>query len=282
MSNKPFEQEITLEDGTTTTIYVKAPSNDAIKEADIHRAKIWNKAFKEGVLTKAEVKEVMRNRGIWDDEKEDKEQTLSKEILELEKQLFRGGGKKKPKLSDGRKLAVEMRQKRFELRDLIAERLSMDENTAESISDNAKFDFLVAYCSFYSDTDKEIFEDYEDYSARGSSFLAQNAAALLARMMYDLDADYEDKLPENIFLKKYGLVDDNGYLIDPVNKNMVDPDGRRINELGQYIDDKGERVDIEGTPLDSNGLYELVDYENDLGNKPKTTRRKTTKKTVEK
>ena len=45
MSDKKFEEEITLEDGDVAKIYVKAPDNESIKAADRHRAKAWNEAF---------------------------------------------------------------------------------------------------------------------------------------------------------------------------------------------------------------------------------------------
>ena len=50
-----YRREFENENGENKTIYVKRPDNDSIKEADIHRAKVWNKAFKEGVMTKKEV-----------------------------------------------------------------------------------------------------------------------------------------------------------------------------------------------------------------------------------
>tara|TARA_A100001201_G_scaffold23144_2_gene26164 strand:+ start:850 stop:1743 length:894 start_codon:yes stop_codon:yes gene_type:complete len=285
-----FSKDVTLENGQTITIYVKRPDNDSIKDADIHRAKIWNKAFKEGVLTKKEVEEAMKERGIWDQDKADKEVALSNEILQLERKLFIGDGKKKPKVSEGRKLAIEMREKRFELRQLIEERIQMDENTAESLADNARFDFLVSCCTFHDESHERVFEDYEDYNEKASQPVAIAAAQLLANMMYDIEADYEEKLPENRFLKQFDLINEEGYLCDPNNPDiLIDQEGKRVNELGHYINEDGERVDNSGNLIDDDGMYVLTDYENDLKKKEpvkKTrARRKTTatkKKTVAK
>ena len=277
--SKEFEQEFINEAGETVKIYVDRPDNDSIKEADIHRAKIWNKAFKEGVLTKKEVESAMKKRGLWSDEKAQKEVNLTTEILELEKKLYVGSGKKRPNLSDGRKLAIEMREKRIELRDLIQERISMDENTAESLADNARFDYLVSCCSFYSDTEEHVFENYEDYNDQSTSTEAMVSAQLLARMMYNLEADYEEKLPENRFLTKFNLINEDGFLVDPNNPEvLVDAEGKPVNEEGFYVDKDGERTDDEGNKLNEEGYYEIADYENDLVEKPKKTRarRKTT------
>lgn len=259
-----FQETVTTEDGQQIVVVVKKPTNDQLKQADIHKAKAWNKAFKEGVMTKAEVEKIMVDRGIWSEEKSKIESRLSQEILELEKRLYRGDGKAAPKLSDGRDIALEMRQKRIELRDLISERLAADDNTAESLADNARFDFLVYKCSYNGETDQPLFDSYEDYNSQGSSRPAIAAAQLLARMIYDLDSDFESKLPENAFLRQHKLVNDDGQLIDPKTKYTVDPEGRRINELGHYLDEDGNRVDINGVKIDEDGLYEMVEYENDL------------------
>ena len=109
-----FQEAVVTEDGSTINVVVKKPTNDQLKEADIHKAKAWNKAFREGVMTKAEVEKIMVERGIWSEEKSKVEARLTQEILELEKRLYRGDGKAAPKLSDGRDIALEMRLKRIE------------------------------------------------------------------------------------------------------------------------------------------------------------------------
>jgi hypothetical protein len=293
MSENKFEDSVILEDGTTVKVYVKKPDNDSVKAADRYRAKAWNDAFKDGVLTKKEVHKIMKDRNLWNDEKTSLEEGLTEEILKLEKKLYRGDGKRKPKLSEGREVAIKMKEKRNQLRDLIAERISMDENTTEALADNARFDYLVSCCAFYSDTDEPVFPSYEDYNKRSSDTVANTVATLLAKMMYDLDEDFENNLPENQFLQQFGLINNKGDLIDPNNEEaLVDSGGRRINSEGYYIDEDGNRVDKSGVPINENGLYELVEYDNDLViEKPKPVkktsapRRKTakakTKETVE-
>jgi len=280
MSN--FEQTIISADGSTVRVGVKKPTNQEMKDADIYRAKAWNKAFKEGVMTKAEVDQVMKDRGIWNQEKAEEEKNLTIEVLELERKLYIGEGKKKPKLSEGRKLAIQMKEKRILLRELISDRISMDENTAESIADNARFDYLVYVCSFNVDTQERLFESYEDYNQKGTNAESIAAAQILANMVYNLDSDFEDKLPENQFLKKFDLLDDNNQLVDPNTGDLVDIEGNEINELGHYIDKDGKRVDLDGNKIDGDGLYEMVDYENDLLDKKPVKKRAPRKKTAKK
>ena len=275
MSNQ--EKEVTLENGDKVNIYVVKPSNQVISQADIHRAKRWNECIRDNVITKKELKVLMEERGIWDKSKSDKEDNIGAEITKLEKKLYRGEGGKKPKVSEGKDLALQMRQLRIELRDLISERLSLEENTAEALSDNARFDYFVANCTFYKDSNKRVYNSVEDYNSRSSDAIAFTAASMLGNILYNLDADFEKNLPENKWLSMFNLTDDTGSLVNSEGQT-VDSEGRLVNELGHYLDGDGNRVDAEGVPLDEEGNYILVDYENDLEppKKKRATRKKAT------
>tara|TARA_Y100000004_G_scaffold196116_1_gene265098 strand:+ start:811 stop:1659 length:849 start_codon:yes stop_codon:yes gene_type:complete len=274
MSNQ--EQEVTLENGDKVTIYVKKPSNEIISGADIHRAKRWNECIRDDIITKKELATLMEKRGIWDKSKSDKEDDISSKITTLEKDLYRGRNGKKPKVSEGKELALEMKKLRIELRNLISERLSLEENTAEALSDNARFDYFVAHCTFYKDSDKRVYNSVEDYNSKSSDAIAFTAASMLGNILYNLDSDFEKNLPENKWLSTFNLSDDKGNLVNS-DGQQVDSEGRVINDLGHFLDEKGNRVDANGVPLDEDGNYLLVDYENDLEPpKKKTTRKKTT------
>ena len=275
------EQEVTI-NGQKVTITVSKPSNEIIANADMHRAKIWNKCIVDGIITKKELKSVMEKRGIWDKTKSDREDNISSKITELEKTLYRGKGGKKPKVSEGKELAVEMRKLRVDLRELIAERLSLEENTAESLSDNARFGYFVATCTFYKDSGKRVYNNVEEYNNKSSDEIAFAAASMLGNILYNLDSDFEKNLPENKWLRMFELTDEKGNFVN-LDGNTVDSTGKVINDLGHYLDDDGNRVDVDGNPLDPEGNYILVDYENDLAPAKKTraTRKKTTAKVTE-
>jgi len=276
------EKEVELEDGTKVTIYVVKPSNQVISQADIHRAKRWNECIRDNVITKKELKTLMEDRGIWDKSKSDKEDEIGSQISDLEKKLYRGEGGKKPKVSEGKNLALEMRRLRSDLRELISERLGLEENTAESLADNARFDYFVANCTFYKDSGKRVYNSVEDYNKRSSDSVAFTAASMLGNILYNLDSDFEKNLPENKWLNMFNLTDNEGSLVNPEGKT-VDSEGRLINEQGHFLDEDGNRVDANGIPLDKDGNYILVDYENDLEppKKKRTTRKKATTKATD-
>ena len=266
MANKK-ELEVKIREGETekiVKIYVVRPTNNTIKNADRYRAKTWNQCITDGVLTKKELSKILKDRGIWNQAKEDEEGEIVKKLQQLEKSLYGIGiGDKKMKLSEGQNIAIEMRLLRNTLRELIAEKITMEENTAEALSDNAKFDYFVADCTFYENGQK-VYSSVDDYNQKSSNEIAFAAAGALAEMMYQLDTKFEDSLPENKWLKKHNLVNQDGALVDR-NGETTDLEGRKINKFGHYIDSEGRRIDIDGNLLDEDGNYiEQAVYEDDL------------------
>lgn len=272
MAQKKVESKVEIGEGDnkkTVDILIYQPNNDVLKRAERHKSRTWNEAIQDGIITKKELSVVMKKRGIWDESKDEEEKALSKKIAGLEKELYHGDGKKKPKLSEGRKIAVQIRQKRIELRNLLTEKIELEENTADNLADNARFDYLVAHCTFYANG-KPVYKDFAEYNSKSADEIAFAAATSLSRMMYNLDSSFERKLPENHFLLTYNLVNEDLSLINPNNPDeLIDTEGRRIDKDGYYLDADGNRTDKEGNPLTEDGEYTLTDYENDLVDKPK-------------
>ena len=99
-------------------------------------------------------------------------------------------------------------------------------------------------------------------------------------MMYNLDNSYEESLPENQFLKKFNLVNDDLSLVDNEG-HRVDVDGTLVNDKGWLVNDSGDRIDREGNLLSEAGQMLLqADYEDDVH--PATLKKKITKKSNQK
>lgn len=237
-----------------TKIVVKRPSSSLISSAQRIGAKAWTDCVRDGIMTKKELEKFMKEQGIWDEGKDEEQKKVIQEIADLERRLYVSGNTgKKLKASEGKNIAIQMRIKRNELRDLIAEKMSLEQNTAESISDNVRFDYLVANCTYYENGQK-VYNDLDDYKERSDDQIAFSAASSLASMMYSVDKDFEAKLPENKFLKMFHFVDDNLSLVNDKGET-VDTEGRRIDKQGYWLNDQGQRVDKDGNVLDENGNY---------------------------
>lgn len=284
-TRKDVEVKISQDNGTekVVKIYVVRPSNNTIKNADRHRAKTWNQCITDGILTKKELSKILKDRGIWDKNKEQEEVEIINKIQSLERKLYLGAGfdGQKAKISDGQKIAIEMRRLRIALRDLIAEKISMEENTAEALSDNAKFDYFVADCTYYENGEK-VYTSIEEYNKKSSDEIAFSAASALAEMLYQVDSKFEESLPENKWLKKFNLVNQD---LSLVNKNgeLVDLDGRKITEDGYYLNNDGKRIDRDGNLLDDDGNYLVqFEYEDDLNTVAEESEEDSSKETKKK
>ena len=258
--------EVKRENGEKVKIKVTRPSNTVITDAQRISAKVWTDCVRDGIMTKKELGKFMKKQGIWDKEQQKEENTLKQEIIDLEKSLYLGDGKKPVPLEEGKKIAIEIRKKRNELRDLIGERLSLEGNTAEALADNARFDYLVTRCTTYEDGNL-VYNSVEEYSSNSDDEIAFSAATTLAEMMYSLEDDFEKKLPENKFLLEFNLVNNDLSLVNQ-DGETVDLEGRKINEFGQYVNEQGQRTDSEGNALQEDGTYVLSTNYVDAEGKP--------------
>jgi hypothetical protein len=209
-------------------------------------------ALKAGGLLRQRLGDYMRDQGLWNDEKEKQQRELLNNLNEHELNLQRGG----IKLSEARRLALDIRKVRFQLRNLIAQRNELDVNTVEGQAENARFNALVASCLVYNDTGKPVYSDVDDYLTNADTEEAFTGAQTLAQMMYALDKNHEASLPENKFLSKWRFVDEELRLVNK-DGHLVDTEGRLINDKGHYVDEQGNLVDVNGNPVDEIGNYQV-------------------------
>lgn len=309
MAKKRIKVESLNNANEPVTVYIKLPDSQDNKKAQLAYNKSFKEALQSGAVLRQKLEQVMEEQGIWNEYKQEQYEQILSEIQEGEKTLNRGG----ISLKEARSLALKMATKRLEFRELIAERNSMDNNTAEGQADNDRFSYLVFLC-LYNEKGERYFKSVEEYEENANERFVVRAAGELAEKIYGLDPDYEKNLPESKFLKKYKLSDEDlnlinqeGHLID-VDENgverLIDENGRFIaydeNDEKYYVNRSGERIDEEGdvveefSPfLDDSGKpipvpgeedeqeveeQEEVAEETKPKAKPKTTRKRTTRK----
>ena len=251
--NDTFELEIE-EKGKTVKRAFKI--SEATLQQQNEATKVYNRAFRDalesGALLRNKLEDYMRSQGMWNDEKQADLEILQKEILDKEKQLAKGG----IRLSVAKDAALEMSDKRAEIRAMLMERNSLDGSTAEGQADNARFDYLVSATLVYNDSNKPYFKDLADYRNKNTEAVSLEAARRLAQKLYGLDSNHEQNLAENKFLQEFKFVDKDLRLINKDGK-LVDREGNLINEDGRYIDEEGNLIDLDGNPVNEEGDYEF-------------------------
>ena len=265
--SKDKEKKVDVQvDGETVTVTVRKPGNQVLSSAQRVAAKAWTACVRDGIMTKKELIKFMKDNDIWNEKKDKEEKNKIQEINDYEKELYLQHGKtKKLKLSDAKEIAIKMRVARAELRELISERIALEQNTAESLSDNARFDYLVSQCTYDATGARKVYTSLDDYLSRSDDEVAFAAATALAQLMYSIDKDVEANLPENRFLQRFNFVDEDLSLVDK-DGHRVDAKGRKIDDQGFYIDDDGNRVDLDGNSVDEDGNYiPSIVYTDDSG-----------------
>ena len=237
-------------DGNTVEFMIQEPTLHQQRESQ----KIYNQAFSDAVnsgsIVRARLDDLLKEQGLWDDQKEAKFAALQTSINDKEQSLAKGG----ISLSQAKSIALDIRKLRLEMRELISIKTNLDTHTAEGQADNAKFNYLVSRCLVYKNSKKTYFATYEDYLNRSSDIIGVMGAQKLAAMMYGLDSEFEKKLPENKFLIDYKFVDQDLRFINKDGK-LTDQDGRLIDKNGRYINEKGEFVDKNGALVNQDGDY---------------------------
>lgn len=237
-----------------TKLDVQRPSHRVKTRGDMVYAKRLQEAASEGVPVQLRMEKLMRDQGLWDDEKRAKFEECHSKLLEGEKKLLMGGNAGLTKKA-AKELAIQMRRYRVDLRTLTSERNQLFSSTAEAFAEQARFNYLVAACTVYEKDGKPYFKDADDYLARaGDDEVATKAADTAAKLFYGLDKQEEflKNLPENAFLRKYRFANEEGHLMDE-RERLVDTSGRLVDGDGQLINERGELVDEEGNLVTETG-----------------------------
>lgn len=230
-------------------VYVLKPGTKEVAGAKKASNKAFKEALESGCFLRSKLDKIMRDQGLWDDNMQKEVDEINKRILENTRKLKRG----KIELDDARKLAIEIRRDRNASLTKLAKTRELEAYSAEGQSDNAGFDYLVSVCTV-DEQGKPIFSSVEDYLEKADEDLASKAAAELGRLVYGLDPEWENKLPENEFLLKYKFCNEDLSLVNEDGK-LVAVNGRLIDEKGRYRTEDGGYEDVDGNPIDENGNY---------------------------
>jgi hypothetical protein len=242
-NNKEVFQAVV--DGKEVELAVIKPNSTLNREAQIEYNKTFSMLLKNGGMLKETLDAYMREQDLWNDKKEKIYQELITFLVESQNKLEKQGG---IKASEARTIAIEMRRKRFELLSLLSVRSQVAMNTVEGQAEDYRFNYLISKCLVYNNDGKPVFTSLDDYLDHSNEDYASVGASKLASLIHGYNSDIDNTFVENMFLKKYGFVDDKLRLINKEGR-LIDEDGRLINEDNRFVDKDGNLVDASGNPL---------------------------------
>ena len=246
-------------DGKTLELAVVRPSIKAQQEAQMVYAKAFADYVKAGAILQAKLEAYIREQKLWDDARQAEWERLDTRLSENEK-LVRGQVKGTT-FAQARAAAIQMRFDRAAIRSLTADRVALRNNTVEGQAENQRFNYLVSVCTVHADSKKPYFRDLDDYLTRDEDPATLAAANAFASLYYNYDPAAEKSQPENQFLLKYRLCNDELHLVKVIDgvERLVDAEGRLVNAEGRFVNEAGELVDVDGNRVDESGQPVVVE-----------------------
>lgn len=243
------------ESGADVTVTVIRPTNIILQEAQAiysgRMAALMRKTGDDRLMLREELNRFLNASGIWTDADQVTFVTMSIEIRRLEEVLRAGG----IKLSEGREIAIQIRQHRRQLMEMYTKRSQYDGVTIEAHAEQHRLHWLMVRCSVKTDG-TPAFVSIQDYLSRQDDDWVTKAAQTMAEMIFGYRKDFQKTLYEEQWLASNRQVDGNGHL--------VDSHGRLVNEVGQLVDasgtlvnEEGQRIDPMGRVLDETGAVDV-------------------------
>lgn len=229
------------ETGEATEFRVTRPNRRVEQSALIEYNKELRQLLEKrsGFLLRAEVSDLLKERELWSKDKELRYKELQREVSNGVAKLTRGGIKK----DEAYDVAVSVVKKRGEASQLDGERNMLDGQTAEAKAEETKFNYYIYACTTYNESGRLVFADlsFEEF-LNSEDTLIGFAGVKLMELFMGMSLD-KNKQPEWKFLERHGYTDEKGRLKDKTKSYLVNLDGRRINDKGQFLNENDEVVD---------------------------------------
>lgn len=152
----------------------------------------------------------MKQRGLWGSDKEEQATAMRQEIADLEGKLG------DPSLTNeqGKAVCEELTRRRDAL--VAHNRIitSVSDNTAESVANEERNQFLTSECVYDNKTGIRVFKDVEDFKSRLDEVAATDSyretviSSLEAVLGTSLSSDLTEEYAENKWLKERGLTEE--------------------------------------------------------------------------
>lgn len=258
MSNNNNTVVITTtdKDGKELKLDIKQPGHKTLQEAQmvynveltsLIRSSIANNSQ---LFSREQLEKHLGDLGIWTEKDARLFLQLQIELRASELKLKQGG----IKVSEAKKIAIQMKTKRAALLGLYNRRSQFDSITMESMADNKKFKFLITKCVVVNESNIPFFTNTDDYEKRQNEKASIDAATSLANKLYGYNDNVVSDLVENKWLQEFNFADDEGRLIND-DGELIDIDGLLVNEDGRFINKQGQFVDNEGRLIDVDGNF---------------------------
>jgi hypothetical protein len=193
-------REFTLElpGGEINHYFIANPSGEDIRKADWQYSKVYNQAIMDGFMTQAQMVEVLKKKGIINDDYTDRLErvrtSLAAELFRLENLLDEASDEEK----EATALEVaSLRDELFQLNQMVNGPMG---NTCENLAEDARTEFLTSRVIQTKDG-KRVWETFEDYYKEENTALCVKSRFEVMLWMQGLGSDFLENTPEQKMLR---------------------------------------------------------------------------------
>lgn len=202
------------EDGKDWKLQFRSPTQKTMSDAELVYRQMFSTCFRRGILTNAEVEKLLRERDMWDDEKDTESLKLRLKIAALEDKLDADKDKGELSKDKGQEICADISGLRLELQVHNSAVTAIAENTCESIGSEERNQFLVTESIFDMKTGLKVYKDVADFKFRADTQAAVDCyketviASLEVVMGEDLSSDLDQVYSENRWLARNASKDE--------------------------------------------------------------------------
>jgi len=178
------------------TIFIAPPSAEDIRGADWQYSKTYTRCLVEGITTSAEMMDILTRRGIigQEFEKRAKELAVNLNVKINDLDVVES-------MDEKRDLSLEIASAREELYQWNQRLNGPMNNTCESISDDARLEFLTS-CMIQKEDDSRVWVSYDAFLTDRTNALPIKARFEVMLYLQGLNSDFIDQTPEAKAMKE--------------------------------------------------------------------------------
>ena len=212
---------------------VIAPTATILIEAKSVYTMAFRKAIESGAYLRKSFDKILEDQGLWSPVKTKRISSLQFLLAKLERKL-----NSKIKLSEAKEVAKNLSEARNELRELVYERTALDDRTSEGQAEQARLEYICSVCILDYITRKPVFSSVINMGDSDPDLVAM-CLDRTAGLVYEVDQDFESKLPEQKFFNRFGK-----------------PEIEMAEEVKEFIEDIAR--------IETVGDVETIEYEDDI------------------
>jgi len=180
-----------FEDPTTgNSYYIATPTAEDVRGADWQYSKIYTRSLKEGIVTSAEMVDVLKLRGVIGPEFERRQKELTDELSVKVEALAKAIG-----MEEKQNLAIAVATLRQELYEWNYRLNGPMSNTCEQMADDSRLEYLTACMIQYEDGGR-VWEEYSDFLKEKNQSFSMRARFEVMLYLQGLESNFLEQTPE--------------------------------------------------------------------------------------